>query len=328
MKQMNQINKDLKNATRSLRDQFGLSLKTLGNTISNLVVLDADLSSSTKTKLFQEAFPDRFFNVGIAEQNMMGIAIGLANSGKIPVVSGFSCFTIPRAWELIRYAAYDQLPIKICTTHSGLSPAKDGGSHQNLEDIALISSIPNFFIYCPCDPHEVDQVLNKIMNIDNPCYMRLMRSEMPWVFPEDYIFSESFSELLYESNKKNVDVTIFSTGSMSCITPKIIELIEKEQFLIRVIHIGRIKPLNFEIIKKYSDKTKLIVTIEEHNAYCGFGTLISSYISQTKPSRMLIVGVEDKFGQSGTIDDLYNYYGLTPEKITNKIINHLKLSEI
>lgn len=325
---MKQINTELKNSQRSLRDQFGLSLKKIGSTFPNIVVLDADLSSSTKTKLFQDAFPDRFFNIGIAEQNMMGIAIGLANSGKIPVVSGFSCFTIPRSWELIRTAAYDQLPVKICTTHSGLSPAKDGGSHQSLEDIALISSIPNFFVYCPCDPVEVDQVLNKMININNPCYMRLMRSEMPWVFPEDYKFSDSFTELLYESNKKDVEVTIFSTGSMSCFTPKIVELVEKEQITIRVIHMGRIKPLNLEIIKKYIAKTKLIVTIEEHNSICGFGAQMAGFISQIKPTKMLIIGIEDEFGQSGTIEELYNHYGLTPEIISKKILNRLKSTDI
>jgi transketolase len=218
-------NKELEISNKSLREQFGITLAELGDNIENIVVLDSDLSTSTKTKYFAEKFPSRFFNIGIAEQNTVGIAIGLANSGKIPIIGGFTCFTIGRAWEFIRAAAYDNQPIKICSTHSGLSAEKDGGSHQSLEDLSLLSSIPSLQIFTPCDPYEVKQLLLHVIELEGPCYIRLMRNNLPWIWNKNEDFAPFDTKLVYESISNDVDVTIFSIGSMTCFTPKIADLL-------------------------------------------------------------------------------------------------------
>ena len=320
-------NPSLELAQVSLREQFGITLKEIGGKNENIVVLDADLSSSTRTKYFAQAYPERFFNIGIAEQNMIGVAMGLANSGKISVVSGFSCFTIGRAWEYIRSAAFDNLPVKICTSHAGLSASQDGGSHQALEDISLMSVIPGVRIFCPCDPIETDQMLRYLIQQPGVYYLRLMRLNMPWVWSKNYKFEPNHPDLVYESKDDDVKVTIFSTGSMTCYTPPIANLLVKKGYSIRIVHFGTVKPLNQEQIRKYCSKTELLVTMEEHNTYTGFGSQISRVVSEINPCALLVLGIDDQFGQSGNIDQLYERYNLTPTKIVSQIINKINNSK-
>ena len=285
------------------------------------MVLDADLSSSTKTKYFREKFPKRFFNIGIAEQNMIGIARGLACSGKIPIISGFSCFTIGRAWEFIKMAAYDELSLKICTSHSGLSNGKDGASHQMLEDLSLLLSIPNVRIFCPSDPIELQIMLKYMISSPGVTYVRLMRNVLPWVWSKNHRFQEDFIEKLYETSSGIVQITIFSTGSLTTFAPSIIQELEKRNYIVRVIHIGQIKPINEKKIAEFASKTKIIITLEEHNIIAGFGAALSRIISKIKPKPLLSIGINDSFGQTGTMSELYTEYGLDIPSIILNISN-------
>jgi transketolase len=311
-------------APKSLRQQFGFVLKEMGKIRKNLVVLDADLSSSTNTKAFGESFPDRFFNVGIAEENLIGIANGLACSNKIPIVSGFTCFTIGRAWEFIRTAAYDHLPLKICTTHAGISNGKDGGSHQSVEDLSLIAAMPGTTIFCPSDPIELEQMLPYIVDQPGVCFLRMYRDALPWVWTKEFKFSADQPRLLYESNPDSVDITICSTGSMTCFTPQLILDLEKQNYSIRILHFGIMKPIAQAEIDKWMVKTKTVVTLEEHNIIAGFGAQLSRCIALYNPHPVLTLGINDQFGQSGNLDELYEEYQLTPKQILVQIQNWMK----
>lgn len=304
----------------SLREKFGDVLLHLGKDKKEIVVLDADLSASTMTSNFSKKFPNRFFNVGIAEQNMLGMAMGLASTGKIPIVSGFTCFTIGRAWEFIKAAAYDNLPVKICTTHSGLSSGKDGATHQSLEDLALIGSIPMTRIYCPCDPSEIQPMMERMIHEPGVGYLRLMRNPLPTLWEAEHAFSDDFVETIQQSSENEVDITIFSTGSMSAFVPEVISILQDHELSIRAMHVGRIKPLAPDFLEKYIAKTGLIVTIEEHNVTSGFGAQLSRLICEKMPARILSLGINDVFGQSGTQDELYEAYGLKPFQITKRIL--------
>jgi transketolase len=329
------INHDLKPANSSLRDAFGKTLIRIGEKYKNLVVFDVDLSSSTKTEVFSQQYPDRFFNIGIAEQNMTGIAMGMAAVGKISVISGFTCFTIGRAWEFIRAAAYDHLPLKVCTTHAGLSPDLDGGSHQALEDLSLMASIPGVHIFCPADPIEIEVILHKMMEIEGVCYLRLMRNALPWVFnpekKEDFItnYNPLCPYVTFESkisNSEKFDITIMSTGSMTSFYPKIIAQLMNQHISSRVIHFPCIKPINNDMVRGFCNQTNHVVTIEEHNIPAGFGAQMGVIINQiSKKNRLPIlnIGVKDRFGQSGSIEQLYQEYGLDPISIANQILHWL-----
>ncbi|HME56286.1 MAG TPA: transketolase C-terminal domain-containing protein [Candidatus Lokiarchaeia archaeon] len=303
----------------SLRERFGDVLSNLGDENEQIVVLDADLSASTMTCKFGKKFPDRFFNAGIAEQNMMGMAMGLASTGKIPIVSGFTCFTVGRAWEFIKAAAYDDLAVKICTTHSGLSSGKDGGTHQSLEDLSLIASIPNTRIYCPCDPSEIQPMLEKMIAEPGVGYLRLMRNSLPLLWKAEHVFSDDFIETIQQSSENITDITIFSTGSMSAFMPEVISILQEQGLTIHAMHVGRIKPLLPNCIEQCIGKTRLIVTVEEHNVINGFGAQLSRLACEKMPARIITIGIDDKFGQSGSQDELYEAYGLKPCQIANKI---------
>jgi transketolase len=316
---LSNVNYQTEPAFSSLRDHFGKIIVELGAEEEKIVVLDADLSSSTKTKHFGAKFPERFFNMGIAEQNMMGVANGLSASGKIPIVSGFTCFSVGRAWEFIRNAAYDKANIKICTTHAGLSAGRDGGSHQAIEDLALIGTIPGTTIYCPCDPYEVELMLRNMILIPGIVYMRLMRNHLPWIYKSIDKVPNNFITTIYESSTDKVKLTIFSMGSMSSHTPKLIKPLEKDGFTIRIVHFGIVKPLPKEIIKDLCSKTDLIVSLEEHNIVAGFGAQISRIIALYNPLPLMTIGIEDQFGQSGSVSELYREYGLDISSILEKI---------
>lgn len=327
MGDINKNNWTLELAKKSLRQQFGATLKDLGTKNKAIVVLDGDLSSSTQTKIFGAAFPERFFNVGIAEQNMVGIANGLASSGKIAIASGFTSFTVGRGWEFIRLAAHDQLNVKICTTHAGLSNSRDGSSHQTVEDLALMLTIPGTRVYCPCDPLEIDPMLSEMIAEPGVCFLRMMRDPMPWVWNTAKFLKSPFIEMLYESSPDTVDVTIFSTGSMSCYNPKIAQLLEQKEIKARSVHLGRIKPLSEKSLELYLERTRVIITLEEHNIICGFGAMLCRIIAKLHPKPTLALGIQDRFGQSGKVEELYQEYGLTPEQIAQQILDFLPKKE-
>ncbi|MFW9827327.1 MAG: transketolase family protein [Candidatus Thorarchaeota archaeon] len=299
----------------SLRDTFGDYIVTFGKQNKNIVVLDADLSSSTRTSKFAKIFPDRFFNMGIAEQNMLGTALGFAISGKIPIVSGFSIFTTGRAWEFIRSACHDKLNIKIITTHGGII-GEDGSSHNALEDLSLMATLPNIQIFIPADKFELIKILEYSIKEQGPTYIRLPRGNFPEVHDESYEFRVGKPELI----KEGEDICLIGTGFGTCLAVKLVSELEKElKISIRIVNLPSIKPIDEKLLIDVINDMKGIITIEEHNIYCGFGSIISRLVSDQFPIRIKTIGFKNTFGQSGKREILLDKYGLNKKTISNKI---------
>lgn len=300
----------------ALRDIFGEYLVKVGNTNENIVVLDCDLSSSTRTYKFAKKFPDRFFNVGIAEQNMIGVALGLAISGKIPVVSGFSIFTTGRAWEFIRMACHDNLNIKIVTTHGGIV-GEDGSTHNALEDISLMSILPNLRVLVPSDSIELVQMLKYAFHAHGPFYIRLPRGNLSNIHMKDYQFSLGEPDILREGN----DYCLIGIGYGSNLGVTSATILEKElNYSIKVINLSSIKPINEEKLFDEVKFMKGIVIIEEHNIYCGVGSIIARILSQRGPLRMKFVAINDSFIPSGSREKLLDSNGLNIENIKKSLL--------
>ncbi|WIV13468.1 transketolase family protein [Proteiniborus sp. MB09-C3] len=295
------------------RDAYGEALKELGKLIKDVVVLDADLSGSTKTGVFAKEFPERFINVGIAEQNLIATAAGLATTGKIPFASSFAMFAAGRAFEIIRNSvAYPKLNVKIAATHAGLTVGEDGASHQALEDISIMRTIPNMVVLNPADGVEAKAAIMKAAEYKGPVYIRLGRSKVPVIFDEaDYKFEIGKGIKV----KDGSDVTIIATGIMVALALEAAEILKKEGLETRVINIHTIKPIDKDIIIEAARETKAIVTAEEHNIIGGLGSAVAEVLVESYPTVMERVGVKDTFGESGNGDELLEKYGLTAEKI-------------
>ncbi len=297
------------------RDAYGEALKELGAINKDIVVLDADLSSSTKTAVFKKAFPERFFNVGIAEQNLIGTAAGLATAGKIPFASTFAVFATGRAYEIIRNSvAYPKLNVKIAATHAGLTVGEDGATHQALEDISLMRSLPNMVVLCPADAVETKKCVFKAVEHKGPVYIRLGRSQVPVLFDENYEFEIGKGVQLRDGN----DVTIIATGVMVAKALEASDVLVKENISARVINMSTIKPIDKEIIIKAAKETKGIITVEEHNIIGGLGSAVAEVLVENYPARMIRIGTMDTFGESGDANQLLDKYGLSVENIVNK----------
>lgn len=297
------------------RDAYGEALKELGRKNKDIVVLDADLSGSTKTAVFQKEFPERFFNVGIAEQNLIGTAAGLATTGKIPFASSFAMFATGRAFEIIRNSVcYPQLNVKIAATHSGLMVGEDGATHQALEDLSIMRTLPNMVVLSPADAVETKQCIFKAAEYNGPVYIRLGRSKVPVIFDEDYKFEIGKGVEL----KEGKDVTIIATGVMVEKALLAAEELSKEGISARVINISTIKPIDKDIILKAANETKGIVTVEEHSIIGGLGSAVAEVVSENKPTYVERIGTMDTFGESGNGDQLLEKYGLSVEKIVKK----------
>lgn len=302
-----------------LRDTFGEFLVKLGKKNHKIVVLDSDLSYSTRTHKFAKEFPNRFFNMGIAEQNMLGTALGFAISGKIPIVSGFSIFTTGRAWEFIRFACHDNLNVKIITTHSGFVGG-DGSTHNALEDLSLMSSLPNLIILIPSDNIELIKMLEFTFDTKNPFYIRLPRGYFPKIHDKDYEFLIGQPDILKDGD----DICLIGTGYGTLLALESTPDIEKElNISIKIINLSSVKPINNKTLIKEIKKTSGVVTIEEHNIYCGFGSILARIISENYPMPMKFIGINESFGQSGNREKLLNFYGLNKNKITEQIRNLL-----
>ena len=298
-----------------LRDTFGEFLLKIGQLNENIVVLDSDLSSSTRTYKFAQKYPDRFFNMGIAEQNMLGTALGFAISGKVPVVSGFSIFTLGRAWEFIRFACHDNLNVKIITTHSGFVGG-DGSTHNALEDLSLMSSLPNLIILIPSDNIELIKMLKYTFDTKSPFYIRLPRGCFPKIHDEDYEFLIGQPDILKEGD----DICLIGTGYGTLLALESTPYIEKElNISIKIVNLPSVKPINNNALIKEIKKTKGVVTLEEHNIYCGFGSILARIISENYPMPMKFIGINESFGQSGNREKLLNFYGLNKKNITEHI---------
>ena len=309
---------------KATREAYGETLVKLGASVPNLVVLDADLAEATKTCKFKEAYPDRFFDCGIAEGNMMAVAAGLAASGMIPFASSFAMFASGRAFEQVRNTiGYPHLNVKIGATHAGITVGEDGATHQCNEDIALMRTIPGMTIINPADCVETEAAIKAAIELKGPVYMRFGRYAVPTFNSADYKFELGKGIELCDGK----DVTIIATGLMVSIALEAKELLKEEGISARVINIHTIKPIDADIIAKAAKETGAIVTAEEHNIIGGLGSAVAEVLCEKFPVPMLRVGVEDKFGKSGQVPELLKEYGLTAENIANKAKEAIKLKK-
>jgi len=302
-------------ANIATRDAYGQALAELGAINDKVVVLDADLSKSTKTNDFKKVYPERFFNLGIAEQNLLGTAAGFAAAGKIPFASSFAVFAVGRAYDQIRNSiAYPNLNVKIAATHAGLTVGEDGGSHQMLEDIALMRAVPNMTVIVPADGVETKQVVMAAAEHQGPVYIRLGRPKVPVLLGDDYKFEIGKGVVL----KEGTDVTLIGTGVMVSKAMEAADLLAADGISAAGVNISTIKPLDNALITEMAQKTGAVVTAEEHNIYGGLGSAVAEVLVETCPVPMARVGVEDKFGESGLPDELLEKYGLTAANIAAK----------
>ena len=300
------------------REAYGKALVKLSNINENVVVLDADLSKSTKTADFKAVAPERFINMGIAEANMMGVAAGLSTCGKVPYVSTFAMFAAGRAFEQIRNSiCYPNLNVKVCATHAGLTVGEDGATHQSVEDISLMRSIPNMTVINPADAVETEAAILAIADYKGPCYVRLGRLAVNTINDEkNYKFEIGKGVTLEDGN----DVTIVATGMMVDLALQAKNDLSKEGISARVINIHTIKPIDKELLVKAAKETGAIVTAEEHSVIGGLGSAVSEVITEEVPVPVLKVGIKDTFGESGKPGELLEKYGLT----TQAIVGHSK----
>lgn len=293
------------------REAFG---KTLVELIDNedVVVLDADLAHATKSMMFADKCPERFFNMGIAEADMIGTAAGLALSGKIPFASTFAVFATGRAFDQIRNSVcYPKANVKIVGTHAGISVGEDGGTHQAIEDIAIMRSLPNMTIIHPCDDVEARQAVLAAAEFQGPVYLRMSRVATPTLHDEDYKFEIGKGEVMREGK----DIAIVATGLMVAKAKEAAEQLAEAGIDAKVINIPTIKPLDEELLLATAKEVRGFVTVEEHNVIGGLGGAVSELLAQNEPKKIKMVGVQDKFGKSGNPDKLFEMYGLTVEKI-------------
>jgi transketolase len=290
------------------RNYYGKALAELASERGDVVVLDADLAGSTKTSDFEKVCPERFVEVGIAEQNMIGIASGLAASGKTVFASTFAVFASGRCWEQIRLAvAYPKLNVKIVSTHCGISVGEDGASHQALEDMAIMRAIPNMVVISPADAFEAYAATKAIADYVGPVYMRLGRSEFPAIMDEDVQFKIGKATDM----KEGTDVTLIGTGQMvtSCIEAA--EILAAEGISAEVVNMSTIKPLDSEAVRRSVSKTGCAVTAEEHSIIGGLGSAVAELLSEEMPAPLTRIGTRDTFGESGNPAALFDKYGLS-----------------
>ena len=307
-------------AKRATRESYGAALAECGAN-PNIVVLDADLSASTKTAMFQKAYPERFINVGIAEGNMMSVAAGIASTGKIVFASSFAMFAAGRAFEQVRNSiGYTNLNVKIGATHAGISVGEDGASHQCLEDIALMRSIPNMVVINPADDKEAMAAVKAAIDYEGPVYMRFGRLAVDDINGDDYKFELGKGVEIKDGN----DVTIIATGLMVGMALEAANMLKTEGINARVVNIHTIKPIDKDIIIKASKETGAIVTAEEHYIMGGLGSAVAEVVCENAPCPVKIIGT-DRFGKSGKPAELFEEYGLTPANIVEKVKEAISL---
>lgn len=311
---MQKINYDSK---KSIRGAFGEELAELGELNPNIVVLDADLSGSTQTSVFANKFPERFFDVGIAEQDLMTTALGLSLAGKIPFAATFAVFATGRAYDQIRNSiCYQKANVKIIGAHGGITVGEDGASHQALEDISLMRGLPNMTVIVPGDYEQTRGAVKFASEYEGPVYIRLSRMNVPDVYDKSYKFDKNKAIILKEGR----DVTLFTCGDILSEVIRAGEILEQKGISAEIINIPVIKPIDKECIIKSVNKTKLAVTVENHSVIGGLGSAICETLAELSPHKVIRIGVNDVFGQSGTPNELLKFYGLDAESIANRII--------
>ena len=311
------MNEKIKIATRQ---SYGEELARLGEENKNIVVLDADLSTATKTEIFAKKFPDRFINVGIAEQNLMGIAAGLSTFGKIPYASTFAVFAAGRAYEQIRNSiAYPKLNVKICATHAGITVGEDGATHQMLEDLSLMRSLPNMTVMCTSDDTQTRWAVREISKIKGPVYLRLCRLATPIIYePVDEINKFEIGKAVQIG--EGTDASIFATGVTVSEAIKAQEILKQKGINVRVIDFHTIKPIDREMIVKCAKETKRIITVEDHNIIGGLGSSVCEVLAEGYPCKVERMGIMDTFGESGKAEELMKKYKIDSTAIVEKIV--------
>ena len=298
------------------RQSYGEALAELGEENKNVVVLDADLSGATKTSIFAKEFPERFFDMGIAEQDMMGTGSGLSTFGKIPYVSTFAVFAAGRAYDQIRNTiAHTNANVKICATHAGITVGEDGATHQMLEDISMMRTLPNMMVMSPSDDVQTKWAIKEMAKFDGPVYIRLARVATPVIYDENQTFE--IGKMVQIGN--GTDATVFATGVEVAEALKAKEQLEKENINIRVVDVHTIKPIDKETIIKCAKETKKIITIEDHSIIGGLGTAVCEILSEEYPTKVIRMGMKDQFGKSGKADQLLKYFKLDSQAIIEEI---------
>lgn len=307
------MNLDKKIATRQ---SYGEALLELGRENKDIVVLDADLSGATKTKLFAKEFSERFFDMGISEQDMMSTAAGMSTMGKIPYASTFAVFAAGRAYDQIRNSiCYPKLNVKICATHAGITVGEDGATHQMLEDISMMRTLPNMTVISTSDDTQTKWAVKEISKIQGPVYLRLSRLATPVIYDEN----EKFEIGKGKQFGNGTDATVIATGVTVAEALKAKDELAKEGTNIRVVDIHTIKPIDKEIITKSAKETNKIITIEDHNIIGGLGTAVCEVLSEEYPKKVVRMGIKDKFGTSGKAEELMKYFKITSKDIVEEI---------
>ena len=307
------MNLDKKIATRQ---SYGEALLELGRENKDIVVLDADLSGATKTKLFAKEFSERFFDMGISEQDMMSTAAGMSTMGKIPYASTFAVFAAGRAYDQIRNSiCYPKLNVKICATHAGITVGEDGATHQMLEDISMMRTLPNMTVISTSDDIQTKWAVKEISKIQGPVYLRLSRLATPVIYDEN----EKFEIGKGKQFGNGTDATVIATGVTVAEALKAKDELAKEEIDIRVVDMHTIKPIDKEIIIKSAKETNKIITIEDHNIIGGLGTAVCEVLSEDYPKKVVRMGIKDEFGTSGKAEELMKYFGITSKDIVEEI---------
>ena len=307
----------IENKKIATRQSYGEALKELGKENEKIVVLDADLSTATKTNMFAKECPERFFEMGIAEQNMIGTAAGLATCGKIPYASTFAVFAAGRAYDQIRNSiCYPKLNVKICATHAGITVGEDGATHQMIEDISMMRTLPNMTVLSTSDDIQTKWAVKEISRINGPVYLRVCRLDTPVIYEESQKFE--IGKAIQIGN--GTDATIFATGVTVTEALKAQEELAKSNINVRVIDMHTIKPIDKEIIIKCAKETKELISVEDHNIIGGLGTAISEVLTDEYPCKLTRLGIKDTFGKSGTAEKLLQYFKIDSEEIIKNVI--------
>ena len=305
------------NIKKATRQSYGEALLELGKKNKNIVVFDADLSTATKTNIFAKEFPERFYDMGIAEQNMISTAAGMSTCGKIPYASTFAVFAAGRAYDQIRNSVcYPKLNVKICATHAGVTVGEDGATHQMLEDISLMRTLPNMTVLSTSDDVQTKWAVKKISKINGPVYLRLSRLATPIIYDENQKFEIGKAVQIGEGT----DATIFATGVTVSEAIKAQEILENKGIKVRVVDIHTVKPIDKDMIIKCAKETKKLISVEDHNVIGGLGSAISEVLTEEYPVKLLRMGINDTFGKSGKATELMNYFGITAENIVEKVV--------
>lgn len=304
------------------RNAYGEKLVELGEINKDIVVLDSDLSKATMTVFFAKKFPDRFFNLGIAESNMMSIAAGLATMGKIPFASTFGVFASRRACDQVSISiAYPDLNVKICATHSGITVGEDGATHQAIEDVAIMRAIPGIVVISPADGTETKKALDAVVGYKGPCYVRLCRGAGPLIFNDNYKFEIGKGIKLFEGKKPKA--TIVSAGFTTHIALSAAKKLEAEGIDVELLNMASIKPLDDNLLIESARNTNLVITVEDHSIIGGLGSAVCEVLSEKMPVKVIRLGVKDKFGSSGTPSELISAYGFDETSIIKAVRDNI-----